>query len=189
MPEFIPLPLDGAFEIVPDKLGDSRGYFSETYNSNIFRSNGINVDFVQDNHSFSASKGVLRGLHFQTPPFAQDKLLRVTRGSVFDVLVDIREGSPTYKKWVGLEVSAEKWNQIFVPKGFLHGFLTLEDNTEFLYKVTDYYSMDCDRSVRFDDETIGIKWPLPKSAISLSEKDEKAPLLCDVETGFSVGER
>lgn len=188
MPEFIPLPLNGAFEILPDKFGDDRGFFSETYNAELFKANGIEVDFVQDNHSYSAAKGVLRGLHFQTPPFAQDKLVRVTRGRVFDVLVDVREGSKTYKQWLGIEISAEKWNQVFVPKGFLHGFLTLEENTEFLYKVTNFYSRECDRSVRFDDQTIGIEWPLPLSSVSLSQKDEKAPFLNEIETGFSIGD-
>ena len=184
MPQFIPLSLEGAFEIVPDKFGDDRGFFSETYNADTFKQNGIDIDFVQDNHSFSAAKGVLRGLHFQTPPFAQDKLVRVTRGSVYDVLVDIRPQSSTYKQWVGVEVSAKKWNQVLVPKGFLHGFLTLEENTEFLYKVSALYSKECDRSVRFDDAEIGVEWPLPKDQIQLSDKDLAAPRLLEIETGF-----
>lgn len=187
MAEFRPLPLSGAYEIIPSKFGDERGFFCETYNEKLFAENGITIDFVQDNHSFSASQGVLRGLHFQTPPVAQDKLVRVTRGRVFDVLVDVRLGSVTYKKWIGVEVSAEKWNQVFVPKGFLHGFVTLEDNTEFLYKVSAAFAPECDRSVRFDDPEIGIEWPLPIDQIQLSSKDKNAPLLAEIETGFTFG--
>lgn len=188
MPVFRPLSLAGAYEILPDQFKDSRGFFSETYNAATFSENGIDLDFVQDNHSFSAQKGVLRGLHFQTPPFAQDKLVRVTRGRVFDVLVDIRKGSPTYKKWLGIEVSADKWNQVLIPKGFAHGFVTLEENTEFLYKVSALYSKECDRSVRFDDPTIGIKWPLAAHELLLSDKDKEAPLLDDIENSFVFGE-
>ena len=184
MPQFISLSLQGAYEIIPDKYGDQRGFFSETYNAEVFSKNGIDIDFVQDNHSFSVAKGVLRGLHFQTPPFAQDKLVRVTRGRAFDVLVDIRPNSPTYKKWLGVELSAEKWNQVLVPKGFLHGFLTLEENTEFLYKVSALYSNECDRSVRFDDPELGVEWPMPVEQIQLSDKDQAAPFLSELETGF-----
>lgn len=184
MPEFRNLGMDGVLEILPEKFGDHRGFFSETYNKKSFAADGVDLNFVQDNHSFSAAKGVLRGLHFQTPPFAQDKLVRVTRGAVFDVIVDIRKGSPTFAKWVGVEVSAEKWNQVLVPKGFAHGFLTLEPNTEFLYKVTNYYSKECDRSVRFDDPILGINWPLDPDNVILSDKDKAAPLLVDTDTGF-----
>ncbi len=184
MPEFRPLGLDGVIEILPDKFGDDRGFFSETYNSSTFADAGIDLNFVQDNHSYSAEKGVLRGLHFQMPPFAQDKLVRVTRGSVFDVAVDIRKGSPTYAQWVGVELSAEKWNQLLVPKGFAHGFVTLEPNTEFLYKVTSFYSRECDRSIRFDDPEIGIDWPFDMSQVVLSDKDRAAGLLSETDTGF-----
>jgi dTDP-4-dehydrorhamnose 3,5-epimerase len=124
---------------------------------------------------------VLRGLHYQLPPKAQDKLVRVVRGRIFDVAVDIREGSPTFGKWVGLELSAEKWNQILVPAGFAHGFVTLDPNTEVLYKVTDYYSPDHERSIRFDDPRIGIEWPIETSRLTLSAKDQAAPLLGDAE--------
>ena len=185
MPEFRPLGLDGVIEILPDKFGDDRGFFSETYNARTFADAGIDLNFVQDNHSFSTEKGVLRGLHFQTPPFAQDKLVRVTRGSVFDVVVDIRQGSPTYAKWIGVEISAAKWNQVLVPKGFAHGFVTLEQDTEFLYKVSNFYSRDCDRSVRFDDPQIGIDWPVDASQVVLSEKDRAAGLLAETDTGFT----
>ncbi len=184
MAEFRNLGLEGVIEIIPKKFGDDRGFFSETYNARLYASAGIELDFVQDNHSLSAEKGVLRGLHFQKPPFAQDKLVRVTRGSVFDVIVDIRKGSPTYAKWVGVEISAAKWNQVLVPKGFAHGFVTLEPDTEFLYKVSDYYSRDHDRSIRFDDPEIGVDWPVSPDEITLSEKDRAADLLSETDTGF-----
>jgi dTDP-4-dehydrorhamnose 3,5-epimerase len=181
MPEVRPLGLDGVVEIAPRKFGDERGFFSETYNASSFAEAGIGLTFVQDNHSFSAVKGVLRGLHYQLPPAAQDKLVRVTRGRVFDVAVDIRRGSPTFSKWVGVELSAEKWNQILVPKGFAHGFVTLEPDTEVLYKVTDYYSPEHDRSIRFDDPTIGIDWPIDTTTVQLSAKDRDAPTLAEAE--------
>lgn len=176
------LGLEGVIEITPRRYSDDRGFFSETYNAEAFAAAGIDLVFVQDNHSFSAAKGVLRGLHYQLPPRAQDKLVRVARGAILDVAVDIRRGSPDFGNWVVLEVSAEKWNQILVPKGFAHGFLTLCENTEVIYKVTDIYSPDHDRSIRFDDPEIGIEWPLPASALVLSEKDRNAPLLRAVET-------
>ncbi|EXL07020.1 dTDP-4-dehydrorhamnose 3,5-epimerase [Brucella anthropi] len=176
-----PLELDGLLEISPRKFGDDRGFFSETFNAKTFTEAGMDLTFVQDNHSYSAAKGVLRGLHYQLPPFAQDKLVRVTRGAILDVAVDIRKSSPTFGKWVALEVSAEKWNQILVPKGFAHGFMTLVENTEVIYKVTDYYSPEHDRSIRFDDPAIGIEWPLPSSGVQLSDKDQKAPLFADAE--------
>ncbi len=175
------LGLDGVFEIIPRKFGDDRGFFSETYNAKSFAEAGIDLQFVQDNHSFSAAKGVVRGLHYQLPTRAQDKLVRVIRGAILDVAVDIRKSSPTFGKWVALEVSAEKWNQIMVPKGFAHGFMTLVENTEVIYKVTDYYSPEHDRSIRFDDPAIGIEWPLPSSGVQLSDKDQKAPLFADAE--------
>ncbi len=176
-----PLGLDGVVEVSPRKFGDDRGFFSETYNAKSFAESGIDLNFIQDNHSYSAAKGVVRGLHYQLPPFAQDKLVRVIRGAILDVAVDIRKSSPTFGKWVALEVSAEKWNQILVPKGFAHGFVTLVENTEVIYKVTNYYSPEHDRSIRFDDPAIGIDWPLPSSGVQLSDKDQKAPLLADAE--------
>lgn len=174
MMELIPLGLDGVFEIRPPKFGDARGFFSETYNAERFMAAGISLTFVQDNHSFSAAKGVLRGLHYQLPPRAQDKLVRVVRGAILDVAVDIRRSSSTFGKWVSLVVSADEWNQILVPKGFAHGFVTLEENTEVVYKVTDYYSPEHDRSIRFDDPDIGIKWPFSSSDVQLSDKDRNA---------------
>ncbi|WP_418459618.1 dTDP-4-dehydrorhamnose 3,5-epimerase [Brucella intermedia] len=176
-----PLSLEGVLEISPRKFGDDRGFFSETYNAKSFAEAGIDLTFVQDNHSYSAARGVVRGLHYQLPPFAQDKLVRVTRGAILDVAVDIRKGSPTFGKWVALEVSAEKWNQILVPKGFAHGFMTLVEHTEVIYKVTNYYSPEHDRSIRFDDPAIGIDWPIPASGVQLSDKDQKAPMLADAD--------
>lgn len=181
MTEFRALALSGVVEIVPKKFGDDRGFFSETYNTGSFREAGIDVEFVQDNHSYSAAKGVLRGLHYQLPPFAQDKLVRVTRGRVLDVAVDIRRNSPTFRQWVAVELSAEKWNQLFVPKGFAHGFVTLEDHTEFLYKVSALYSPAHDRSIRFDDPEIGVAWPDVPGGFQLSAKDRDAPLLAAAE--------
>ena len=178
------LALDGVLEITPKRFGDDRGFFSEVYNAERFEQNGINLKFVQDNQSYSANKGTVRGLHFQLPPHAQDKLVRVVKGSILDVAVDIRKGSPTFGQWVGLRVSAEEWNQILIPKGFAHGFMTLEDHTEVIYKVTDYYAPECDRSIRYDDATIGIQWP-HVAKHELSEKDMHAPSLGEVDTGFS----
>ena len=179
-----PLRLDGVFEIRPSKIEDSRGFFSEVWSSQRMAEAGFEVDFVQDNHSSSAAQGVLRGLHFQMPPAAQHKLIRVSRGSVFDVAVDIRRGSPTFGQWAGAIVSAELWNQLLIPPGFAHGFLTLEEQTEVQYKVSAPYRPDLDRAIRFDDPAIGIEWPLSADQISLSDKDRSAPLLSAVETGF-----
>jgi len=177
--EVIPLGLEGVLELRPKKFGDARGFFSETYNAERFAAAGISLTFVQDNHSFSAAKGVVRGLHYQVAPRAQDKLVRVTRGSILDVAVDIRKSSPTFGKWNSLVISAAQWNQVLVPKGFAHGFVTLEENTEVIYKVTDYYSAEHDRSIRFDDPAIGIEWPFPSSFVQLSDKDKMAPTLAD----------
>ncbi len=182
------LGLDGVLEIVPRKLGDHRGFFSETYNFRTFQAAGIDTRFVQDNHSFSAAAGTLRGLHFQNPPMAQDKLVRVIHGAIFDVAVDIRKGSPDYGKWAGVILSAEKWNQLFVPKGFAHGFMTLVPDTEVLYKVDEFYSAEHDRSIRYDDPAIGIEWPAIDVPVQLSGKDKVAPLLADSDAGFVYGE-
>lgn len=176
-----PLGLEGVVEVLPPKFGDDRGFFSETYNVRTFGERGITATFVQDNHSFSAAAGVLRGLHYQLPPHAQAKLVRVVSGRIFDVAVDIRRDSPTFAKWVSVELSAEKWNQILIPVGFAHGFVTLEPNTEVVYKVSDYYAPECDRSIRFDDPQIGIDWPVDASELQLSAKDRSAPLLGDAE--------
>lgn len=175
------LGLDGVLELRPRRLGDARGFFSETWNEREMRKLGLAFDFVQDNHSFSAAKGVLRGLHYQLPPHAQDKLVRVVKGSILDVAVDIRKGSPSFGRWIAVEISAAAWNQILVPKGFAHGFVTLEPATEVVYKVTDYYSAEHDRSIRFDDPDIGIAWPQPVSELQLSDRDRTAPRLAEAE--------
>jgi len=175
------LGIDGVLEIVPKRHGDARGFFVETYHAERFSQAGIDLRFVQDNQSYSAAAGVLRGLHYQLAPRAQDKLLRVTRGALLDVAVDIRRSSPTFGKWVALEITAEKGNQILVPKGFAHGFVTLVPDTEVLYKVTDTYSPENDRSIRFDDPAIGIEWPSLAGGFQLSDKDLRAPLLAAAE--------
>jgi dTDP-4-dehydrorhamnose 3,5-epimerase len=185
MPVFTRLAIPDIIEIIPERHGDERGFFSEVFKDTAWAAGGIDVTFVQDNHSFSRDAGVLRGLHFQTPPFAQAKLVRVTRGAVFDVAVDIRKGSPTFAQWVGRKLTADKGNQMFVPAGFAHGFVTLTPDTEFLYKVSQPYSKANDRSIRFDDPEINVKWPMPGDALTLSDKDKNAPLLADVETGFT----
>ena len=178
--EIKPLGLEGVLEIRPRRLGDDRGFFSETW-SNRWPCGPEPLNFVQDNHSYSAAKGVLRGLHYQLPPRAQDKLVRVVRGSILDVAVDIRRGSPSFGKFVAVEISAREWNQVLVPKGFAHGFLTLEPDTEVVYKVTDFYSAEHDRSIRFDDPQIGIPWPVWNTEFQLSDKDRNAPRLIDAE--------
>ena len=167
-------------ELVPKKHGDGRGFFAETYSRQRFAEAGFAIDWVQDNQSFSAERHVLRGLHFQVAPFAQDKLIRVLRGSIFDVAVDIRPDSASCGKWVSCELSAEKFNQLLVPKGFAHGFLTLEPATEVLYKVSAPYAQAADRLVRFDDPALGIAWPLGGASPQLSDKDRDAPLLAAI---------
>ena len=168
----------------PRKFGDARGFFSETYNRDAFAAAGLGHVFVQDNHSFSATPGTLRGLHFQLPPYAQDKLVRVTRGAIFDVAVDIRRGSPTFGRWVGAEISAENWNQIFVPVGFAHGFCTLAPDTEVIYKVTAPYAPESERGIAWDDPQLAIDWPLPVARPILSGKDGENPLLADCAEVF-----
>jgi len=179
--EIRPLELHGVCEVLPRKIEDARGFFSETYNAKALREHGITVDFVQDNHSRSLRKGVVRGLHYQLPPRAQTKLVRVVKGTIWDVAVDIHRSSRTFGKWLGLEVSAEKWNQLLIPKGFAHGFITLTDDTEVVYKVSDYYSAEHDRTIRFDDPAIGIEWPHPATDLLLSDKDRTAPFLHEAE--------
>lgn len=160
--------------ITPRRFGDDRGFFSETYNARAFKAAGIEVDFVQDNHSHSAKKGTVRGLHFQAPPHAQSKLVRVLRGSIVDVAVDARKASPTFGRWVKAELSAENGKQIFVPQGFLHGFVTLEPDTEVAYKVDAFYDGASDGSVKWDDPDLAIDWGISSGEASLSDKDAKA---------------
>ncbi len=169
--------------LTPKRFGDDRGWFMETFNALRATEAGINLSFVQDNHSMSAKTGTLRGLHFQTPPHAQDKLVRCSKGAILDVAVDIRRGSPTYGKWVGVELSEANARQLLVPKGFLHGFVTRAENTEVQYKCTDVYAPECDGGIRWDDPDIGIDWGLTGDPV-LSAKDTTAPLLRDFNSPF-----
>ncbi len=174
--------LPGVVIIEPDVFGDHRGWFMETWSKKKLEELGINVDFVQDNQSFTAKKGTLRGLHFQMDPMAQAKLVRVVAGAVMDVAVDIRKGSPTYLKWVSVELSAENKRQFFIPRGFAHGFVALTDNVEFVYKCDNYYSKECDRSIKFNDPSINVNWNIEDPIIS--DKDANAPLLKDSDCNF-----
>ena len=180
-----PTDLPGVVILTPARFGDSRGFFSESWNRARMAAAGFDLDFVQDNHSLSAKAGTIRGLHFQAPPHAQAKLVRCGQGRLYDVAVDIRAGSPTYGKWVGVELSAENGRQLLIPAGFLHGFVTREDGTEVIYKCTDVYAPDCDGGIRWDDPMIGIDWGLNGLTPILSDKDAKAPLLADFQTPFS----
>ncbi|SMY09944.1 dTDP-4-dehydrorhamnose 3,5-epimerase [Flavimaricola marinus] len=176
--------LIGVKILTPARFGDARGFFSESWNKQRMLDASLDFDFVQDNHSLSSAVGTLRGLHMQTPPHAQAKLVRCGRGRLLDVAVDIRKGSPTYGQWASVELSAENGKQLLIPAGFLHGFVTLEPDTEIVYKCTDYYAPECDRAVRFDDPALGIDWGLSADPI-LSDKDAKAPLLADLDNPFS----
>lgn len=169
--------------LTPPRFGDDRGWFCETWNGSRLAGLGLGIDFVQDNHSMSAAVGTVRGLHYQRPPRAQDKLVRCSRGVIFDVAVDIRRGSPTYGHWVGVELSAANGKQLLVPKGFLHGFVTREAQTEVQYKCSDVYAPDCDGGIRWDDPTIGIDWGLTGAPV-LSGKDAVAPLLAEFDSPF-----
>lgn len=170
--------------VTPARFGDARGYFSETYNEQRFKAAGIAADFMQDNHSYSAPAGTVRGLHFQAPPFAQAKLVRVVRGAVIDVAVDARKGSATYGKWVRAELSAENGVQIFVPRGFLHGFATLQPDTEILYKVDAPYSKESDGAVLWNDPELAIDWGIDPATATLSEKDATAQRFSDFASPF-----
>jgi dTDP-4-dehydrorhamnose 3,5-epimerase len=170
--------------LVPKKFGDHRGFFSEVYSDKLLAGLGIEARFVQDNHSLSAEKGVVRGLHYQLPPMAQDKLIRVVRGAIMDIAVDIRRGSPTFGKHVACLLSAENWKQMFVPTGFAHGFATLEPNTEVLYKVTRYYSPSHERGIRWNDPKLGINWHVAEDQAVLSERDQKHPMLAEMSDLF-----
>lgn len=170
--------------VIPEKHGDARGFFSEVYKESDWRATGLDPVFVQDNHSFSAPVGTLRGLHFQLPPFAQDKLVRVTRGRILDVAVDIRRSSPTFGRHVAVELSAKNWLQLFIPIGFAHGFITLEPDTEVLYKVTNVYSSEHDRGLAYNDPDLAIEWPVTGEDPILSDKDRRHPRLCDLGALF-----
>ena len=175
--------LDGAYIIEPQVFGDNRGWFTETFSAAKLKESGIEVpEFVQDNHSYSAGKGIIRGLHCQLDPHSQTKLIRCTRGEIYDVIVDIREGSPTYKKWIKVFLSSENKLQLYIPQGFLHGFVTLTNDVEVQYKVDNYYNKSADRSVKFDDPEFGIDWGVVNPV--LSDKDKNAPLLKDSDVKF-----
>ena len=182
--ECIPTEIPDVKVLVPKKFGDHRGFFSEVYSRKMLADVGINSDFVQDNHSLSVEKGVLRGLHYQVAPMAQDKLVGVVHGAILDVAVDIRKNSPTFGKHVTAILSAENWHQIFVPAGFAHGFVTLERNTEVLYKVTAYYSPSHERGIRWNDPKLGINWGIDESAAVLSQRDREHPMLADAKDLF-----
>jgi dTDP-4-dehydrorhamnose 3,5-epimerase len=171
--------------ITPSLFRDERGFFSETFNARALAALGIAELFVQDNHSLSVQRAVVRGLHFQAPPHAQDKLVRVVRGAILDVAVDIRHGSPTFGKHVSAILSASNWSQLWVPKGFAHGFCTLEPDTEVLYKVTDYYAPECDRGLKWDDPALAIAWPVEPGEALLSPKDTKHPPLAELAVHFN----
>jgi dTDP-4-dehydrorhamnose 3,5-epimerase len=168
----------------PVRHSDSRGFFSEVFKENVLREHGIDIHFVQDNHSLSANKGVVRGLHFQIPPSAQAKLLRVTAGSIFDVAVDIRWGSPSFGRHFAAVLSAADWNQIFIPEGFAHGYCTLEPDTEVIYKVNTYYSPEHDRGLLWNDPALGIVWPVSTDKALVSDKDRAHPVLSDLPRYF-----
>lgn len=168
------LEMDGVQRLTPARFGDSRGWFSETWNHRRLLELGIEADFVQDNRSWSATTGTVRGLHFQAPPNAQAKLIQVIQGAIFDVVVDLRRSSSSYGKWMGVELSAETGHQLFIPVGFAHGFVTRRDGTEILYKCSDYYSPNAEGAIRFDDPELGIDWGIDPTKAILSNKDANA---------------
>jgi dTDP-4-dehydrorhamnose 3,5-epimerase len=191
--KLIPTALPGVVIVEPAVFGDERGWFMESHNERRFNDALAALGlpparpFVQDNHSCSA-QGVLRGLHYQLPPHPQGKLVRVVQGRAFDVAVDIRRGSPTFGQWAGVELNADNRRQLWIPEGFAHGFVALEDDTHFLYKTTDYYAKDCERAVRWNDPAIGIEWPLPAGvAPQLAAKDAAAPMLAEAELFSTAG--
>lgn len=176
--------LPGVLILTPARHGDARGFFSESWNRATLARHGIEIDFVQDNYSLSSRAGTLRGLHFQTPPEAQAKLVRCGRGVLFDVAVDIRSGSPTYGTWVGVELSFENGRQLLIPEGFAHGFVTRAPETEILYKCSAHYAPECDRALAFDDPDLGIDWGIARDAALLSPKDAAAPRLKEADNPF-----
>lgn len=181
------LEIDGLAVVTPSRFGDERGWFSEVWNARDWAEAGLHFEFCQDNHSYSRDPGTLRGLHFQRPPAAQAKLVRCTAGRIFDVAVDIRAGSPTYGQWCAVTLSANDGRQLLVPRGFLHGFLTLTPHSEVQYKVDAYYARECDAAIAWDDPEIGIAWPLAEAGVVrpiLSAKDAAAPRLAEVGTPF-----
>ena len=183
-PQFEKLALAGLVLVHPVRHGDARGHFTETWREDLWAPAGVKGPFVQDNHSFSSQRGVLRGLHFQSPPAAQAKLVRCTRGAILDVAVDIRAGSPTFGEHVAVELSAENGKQLYLPEGFAHGLLTLQENTEVQYKVSDYYSPGCDMGIAWNDPDLAINWPLDGALPILSIKDQGLPRFADLPVMF-----
>lgn len=179
------LPIPGVILFEPKRFHDERGFFSETFSQRSLAPLGINLEFVQDNHSFSSQQGTVRGLHFQVPPHAQDKLVRVTRGRILDVVVDIREGSPTFGRHLAVELSAANWRQLLIPKGFAHGFCTLEPDCEVVYKVTDHYCPESERGILWQDPDLEIAWPVAIDAAIVSAKDAALPRFRDCVSPFS----
>lgn len=182
--QIVELAIPGVKLITPRKFGDARGFFSETYNRRALAAAGIDCEFIQDNQSLSAESGTVRGLHFQTAPYAQAKLVRVVRGRILDVAVDMRRASPTFGRHVAAELSGENWSQLFVPVGFAHGFCTLEPNTEVLYKVDGYYAPEHDAGVLWSDPDLAISWPVAADRAVLSVKDSALPRFKDVPAAF-----
>ncbi|MFK7679147.1 dTDP-4-dehydrorhamnose 3,5-epimerase [Priestia sp. 179-F W1.4 NHS] len=174
---------EDAILIEPKVFGDHRGFFTESYNKEMFQQNGIDMDFIQDNHSLSQQPGTLRGMHYQLNDKAQTKLVRVTRGAIYDVIVDIRKGSPTYGEWQGFILSADNKRQLLVPKGFAHGFCTIVENTEVQYKVDELYSPEHDRGIAWNDPALNIDWPFNNPV--LSDKDTKHPTLAEADNNFT----
>src|SRR3954447_1173630 len=182
--QVVPTDIPAIKLLIPKKFGDHRGFFSEVYSRKALAEVGITTDFVQDNHSLSVEAGVLRGLHYQVPPMAQDKLIRVVRGAILDVAVAVRRSSPTFGKHVTAMLSSDNWRQVFVPVGFAHGFVTLEPNTEVLYKVSTFYSPQHERGVRWNDAALGINWGIDESQAVLSSRDAQHPLLAHAQDLF-----
>ena len=182
--QVIPTEIPDVKILVPKQFKDHRGFFSEVYSTKLLKDAGVDAAFVQDNHSLSVEKGVLRGLHYQVTPMAQAKLIRVVRGAVLDVAVDVRRGSPTFGRHVTAVLSAENWRQAYVPVGFAHGFVTLEPNTEVLYKVSTFYSPQHERGVRWNDPALGIDWGIREDEAVLSDRDRRHPLLRDAQDLF-----
>lgn len=182
--QITPTEIPAVLEITPKKFGDHRGFFSEVFKRSALRDADIDIDFVQDNHSMSQAVGVVRGLHYQKPPFAQAKLVRVVRGAIFDVAVDIRKGSPTFGQHVSRILSADNWKQLLIPAGFAHGFATLEPDTEVLYKVNAPYAPDHEAGILWNDPALNINWPVNQSEATLSDKDRTYPTLANAELVF-----
>lgn len=182
--EVSPTSIPGVLLLKPRYFRDARGYFVETYNARTAHDAGLTAGFVQDNQALSLKRGTVRALHFQVPPRSQAKLVRVLRGGIYDVAVDLRVGSPSYGRWTGATLTAQGGEQIFVPRGFAHGYCTLEDDTEVAYKVDDYYAPECERGLAWDDPTIGIGWPVAPADALLSDRDHKLPRFADFASPF-----